>query len=278
MDARALRKARKAVVEQRAQDREARGRNKKHISVFRKLRRRVGAALIETLAPWILRGLSKTWRVEFHGAAGCALMRSDRAFICVSWHGRMLTLMPVEGHCDRGLSVLVSPSADGNLAKRALSKLSYKVFRGSLSRRGARAMREMHEAITQGAQMVITPDGPRGPRHSINIGPAWLARATGAPIVSVGVAVDKAWRLKSWDRMTIPKPFARLRVTYGEPVEVQADLTDEQLEELSAALRVEMITREREAYAAIGVPNDLEEGDDDGSQRGNRQADTSSEA
>ena len=78
--------------------------------------------------------------------------------------------------------------------------------------------------------------------------------------------------------MTIPKPFARLRVTYGEPVEVQADLTDEQLEELSAALRVGMIAREREAYTAIGVPNDLEEGDDDGSQRGNRQTDTSSQA
>ena len=259
MDARAQRKARRELVEQLSAERDARGRNKKHRSAFRKLRRKVGAALIETLAPRLLRLIARTWRVEFHGAAGLELMRSDRSFICVTWHGRMLTLMPLEGHAHRGLGVLVSPSADGDLAKRALDQLSYRVVRGSLSRRGARAMREMHEELAGGGQMVITPDGPRGPRHSINIGPAWLARATGAPIVSVGVAMNKAWRLKSWDRMTIPKPFARVRVHYGDPVHVGEQLTDEALEELSETLRERMIQAERDAFAAIQVPDDLDE-------------------
>ena len=183
MDARAQRKARQELVEARSAEREARGRNKKSASRLRRMRRKVGAALIETLAPWILRALARTWRVTKTGEAGRALMHSDERWICVMWHGRMLTLMPIRGHCRRGLSVLVSPSDDGGLANRALEKFGYAAVRGSLSKRGARAMREMHEALMAGKALTITPDGPRGPRHSINIGPAWLARATGAPAV-----------------------------------------------------------------------------------------------
>ena len=185
MDARARRKERRDLVERRSADRESRGRNKKHVSAFRKFRRKIGAALIESLAPWVLRAIARTWRVERTGEPGQELMKSDRPWICTMWHGRMLTMMPIRLHCRRGLSVLVSPSDDGGLAKRALDKFGYLVVRGSLSKRGARAMREMHEVLEQGGQLVITPDGPRGPRHSINTGAAWLARATGAPILPV---------------------------------------------------------------------------------------------
>jgi len=259
MDARAQRKARRELVEQRSAEREARGRNKKHRSAFRKLRRRVGTALIETLAPWILRAIARTWRVERTGDEGLALLKSDRPWICAMWHGRMLTLMPIQHHCRRGIGVLVSPSEDGGLAKRALDKFGYTVVRGSLSKRGARAMREMHEALEQGKPLVITPDGPRGPRHSINVGPAWLARATGAPLLPVSVGVDKAWRLKSWDRMTIPKPFAKLSIHYGDPVHVDASCSDEALEEVSASLRTQMIVAEVKSFARIQAAHDLGE-------------------
>ncbi len=259
MDARAQRKARRGLVAQRSAEREAQGRNKKHRSAFRKFRRRVGTVLVETLAPLLHRLLARTWRVEHSGDDGFALFCSDRPWICTMWHGRMLTLMPVKAHCRRGISVLVSPSEDGGLAKRALDKFGYAIVRGSLSKRGARAMREMHEALEQGKQLAITPDGPRGPRHSINIGPAWLARATGAPLLGVGVAVDRAWRLKSWDRMTIPKPFARLHIHYCDPVSVEAGCSDEDLEELSAAMREELIAAERAAYERLGVADDLDE-------------------
>jgi lysophospholipid acyltransferase (LPLAT)-like uncharacterized protein len=259
MDARAQRKARKEVVDKVAADREARGRNKKHVSAFRKFRRKVGAALIESLAPLVLRAIARTWRVERTGEPGQELMKSDRPWICTMWHGRMLTMMPIRLHCRRGLSVLVSPSDDGGLAKRALDKFGYRVVRGSLSKRGARAMREMHEVLEQGGQLVITPDGPRGPRHSINSGAAWLARATGAPILPCSVAMSRAWRFNSWDRMTIPKPFARVVVHYGDPVHVDQGCTDEQLEELSAKLRDGMIRAEQDAFAQLEVGCDLGE-------------------
>lgn len=246
------------MVAARSAEREARGRNKKSASRLRKLRRKVGAALIETLAPWILRALARTWRVTKTGEAGRALLHSDERWICAMWHGRMLTLMPIRGHCRRGLSVLVSPSEDGGLANRALDKFGYAAVRGSLSKRGARAMREMHEALMAGKALTITPDGPRGPRHMVNIGPAWLARATGAPLLTVSVAMDRAWRLRSWDRMTIPKPFARVRIHYGDPVEVPADCSDDALEEISAAMRERLLAGELDAFEALGVAPDLD--------------------
>ncbi len=257
MDARARRQARRDDVARLSADREARGRNQKHVSRFRRARRRVGALLIESCAPLVLRLIAATWRVRRTGEAGQALMRSDGPWICTMWHGRMLTLMPIRLHKNRGLAVLVSPSDDGGLAKRALEKFGYRIVRGSLSRRGARAMREMHELVEAGAKLVITPDGPRGPRHSINSGAAWLARATGAPILPVGVAMDRAWRFRSWDRMTVPKPFARVVVHYGDPVRFAATTTDDELEAAADELRRAMIQAERDAFASLGVACDL---------------------
>jgi hypothetical protein len=165
----------------------------------------------------------------------------------------MLCLMPLALHRGRGIDVLVSPSDDGSLATRALRHFGYRVIRGSLSRGGARAMRAMATALAAGRQIVVTPDGPRGPRHAMNVGVAWLARATGAPILPVGVAVDRAWRLRSWDRFTIPQPFARLCVHYGAPVHVAAAAGDEELEHLAQQLRDRLLAGERDGCDRLGV-------------------------
>jgi lysophospholipid acyltransferase (LPLAT)-like uncharacterized protein len=258
VDAREQRKARREVVAQLTAEREARGRNKKGASRFRRIRRRVGAVLIELLAPKLLRLMSWTWRIERTGAQGIELLHSERSFICTMWHGRMLTLMPIKMHCKRGIGVLVSPSEDGGLAKRALDQFGYKVVRGSLSKRGATAMREMHHLVESGGRLVITPDGPRGPRHSINSGAAWLSRATGAPILPVSVAMDRAWRFRSWDRMTIPKPFAKVSVHYGDPITIGKDTPDDVLETRSTELRSSMIAAEQSAFEALAAESDIE--------------------
>lgn len=260
MDAREQRRARREVVARLTADREAQGRNKKSRSRFRRFRRRVGTVLIESLAPLILRLIARTWRVERTGDAGIELQRSDRPWVCMMWHGRMLTLMPIKHHCRRNIGVLVSPSDDGGLAKRALDKFRYQVVRGSLSKRGAAAMREMHDLLAANGQLVITPDGPRGPRHSVNTGAAWLSRATGVPILPVSTAMSRAWRFKSWDRMCIPKPFAKVIVHYGDPVQIPEDADDDTLEKVATELRTRMIEEERAAFARLEVESDL--GDD----------------
>jgi lysophospholipid acyltransferase (LPLAT)-like uncharacterized protein len=258
MDPREDRRIRRQQLAAQAEARTAAGRNTPTLVRWRRFRRRIGGALLELLAPFLLRMLGWTWRVQRVGGRGLDLLRSDRPWLVAMWHGRMLTLMPVRWHCHRDIGVLVSPSDDGTLAQRALRRFGYRIVRGSLSRGGARAFREMHELLAHGGQLVVTPDGPRGPRHTINVGIAWLARATGAPILPVGVAVDRAWRLRSWDRFTIPKPFARLCVHYGEPVAVAADVSDGELERIAAEVRSTLLTNERSAFVQLGIADDLD--------------------
>ena len=189
VDARKQRQARRDLVARLAAEREAAGRNTKRRSRFRMLRRRVGRVLVESLAPLMLRMLAWTWRIARTGDAGLERFRSEMPWITVLWHGRMLAMMPIKPHYGRNIGVLVSPSDDGGLAKIALKKFGCQIVRGSLSRRGAAAMREMLALLRSGQQLVLTPDGPRGPRHSINTGAAWLARATGTPIIPLSVGI-----------------------------------------------------------------------------------------
>lgn len=257
MNGRAKRAERRQQALARAAARDAAGRNAPALVRFRRCRRRIGSWLLALLAPTLVRLLACTWRVERTGEPGFALLRRSVPWIVAMWHGRMLTLMPLRHHRGRGIGVLVSPSDDGGLAQQALRAFRYRIVRGSLSRGGARALREMRELLAAGGQLVVTPDGPRGPRHGINAGIAWLARATGAPILPVGVAVDRAWRLRSWDRFTIPKPFARLRVHYGDPIAVPGDASDDALERVAAAVRTTLLAGERAAFAQLGVADDL---------------------
>jgi hypothetical protein len=129
-------------------------------------------------------------------------------------------LLGLPTHRDRGYTVLVSPSDDGGLVLPLLFRNGYHVLRGSTHKRPERALREMLAVLEErGGGLVLTPDGPRGPRHSVNDGLAWISRETGHPIVPCGFVCDRAWRLSSWDRFTIPRPRARVALVYGEPLE-----------------------------------------------------------
>lgn len=221
---------------------------------FRIARRAVGARLLPWFGPPALAALKRTWRASFRGTEHLAALDGG-AFIAL-WHGRMLPALPF--HADRGWHVLVSPSDDGGLVKLLLDRHGYVVVRGSSSRGGARAVRAMLTAIeARTTVVVITPDGPRGPRHSMNPGLAWLARATGRPVLPLGIACDRAWRSRrSWDRFVIPKLGARLELVYGEPLSVPPTATDEDLTAATETLRERLLGAERAGFAALGVESD----------------------
>ena len=220
-------------------------------------RRAIGNTLVGWLAPIALRLFALTWRVQRVGEPGLAAMRGDGPLVIALWHGRMLVPMPLAPHKGRGIGVLVSPSDDGALVTKALRSFGYTVIRGSASRGGASAMREMAEALQRGRSVTVTPDGPRGPRHTVNAGVCWLARDSKAPIVTVSIAVDRAWTLRSWDRFTIPKPFARIVVSYGTPIQVAADTGELALEGFANLLRDQLLAAERAGFARLAVRDDL---------------------
>ena len=156
----------------------------------------------------------------------------------------------------RDWAVLVSPSGDGEITERMLRAFGYRVFRGSSSAGGARAVREMLGELRAGGVVVITPDGPRGPRHAMNPGVAWMARATGFPVVPVGMVANRAWHLTSWDSFTIPKPFARVCIIFGEPIQVAREVTEAELEAATELIREHMLAGERRALAHVGASED----------------------
>ena len=112
-----------------------------------------------------------------------------------------------------------------------LGRRGFGLVRGSSTRGGLKALRDFARAA-QGGQgdLIVTLDGPKGPARVAKSGALFTASLTGLPIVPVGMWVDRAWRLKSWDRLVIGKPFSRVTVFYGEELQIPRGVPREELE------------------------------------------------
>jgi hypothetical protein len=221
---------------------------------FREKRRALALPLMGSLGVWLVRLLSATWRVRFDHPERFMIDSGDEGRLVALWHGRLL--IGVDAHKRRGISVLVSPSGDGELMHRLLPRFGYATIRGSSNKQASRALREMLRDLRAARTVVVTPDGPRGPRHGMNLGLSWMARATGYPIITIGFAAKSAWRLRSWDRFTIPKPFTRVQIHYGEPIHVDPRADEAALQAAAECVRQRLLALEQEAHARLGVPVD----------------------
>src|SRR4029077_3847860 len=139
-------------------------------------------------------------------------------------------------------SALISPSRDGDYLTQAIQLFGFGVVRGSSSRMGATALLQLSEVLSSGGDVVITPDGPRGPVYELGPGLVFLAQKTGAAILPMNLEYSSCWRLKNWDRFIIPRPFSKIRVIFGEPVHVSATNTTEEFEAERLRLQNEMMS------------------------------------
>ncbi len=160
-----------------------------------------------------------TWHVEGEEHY-IAAVRSGRPPILACWHGRILPGLVHFKH--RGIVALASQNFDGEWIARILSKFGYRLARGSSSRGGARALVQMRRDLLEGRPVVFTVDGPRGPARVAQAGAAWLAGASGHPLLPFHIEADRSWMLGSWDRGLVPKPFSRVTVVIGEPITVSS--------------------------------------------------------
>lgn len=221
---------------------------------MRIIRRKIGAAILPLFAPPTLRMLARSWKLEEVNVERFEEAQRAHGCIVTLWHGRML--LAIAAHGGRGHRVLVSPSDDGALVLGLLTRFGYGTIRGSSNKSPARALRAMLASLDDGETIIITPDGPRGPRHSVNRGAVWMARSTGYPIVPCGLVAAPARRLKSWDHFTIPKFGARVVITYGEPLMVAKETPDSELDALANEMRRRMIAAEESGFARLGVGED----------------------
>lgn len=148
-------------------------------------------------------------------------------YLYAFWHENIL--VPAYHYARRDIHVLISEHADGQLIAEACRHLGFRVVRGSATRGGARAIRQMVRR-SRSAHLAITPDGPRGPRRQVQPGVVYLAALTGLPIVAFGIAFDRAWRMSSWDRFAVPRPWSAAVCVTAEPVHVPENLRKDQFE------------------------------------------------
>jgi lysophospholipid acyltransferase (LPLAT)-like uncharacterized protein len=165
------------------------------------------------------------------------------------WHGQLLA--PTFAFRHRDYATMASRSTDGEYITHMLYRWGYRVARGSSSRGGDSALRELAQLVREGHTAALTADGPRGPRHKLKHGVLRLAAMTGAPIVPVAAAAERAWRLNSWDRFMIPQPLSRVVVLFGDPIPVRPDLGADDLATESSRVEGVMARLEAEAEAAL---------------------------
>jgi lysophospholipid acyltransferase (LPLAT)-like uncharacterized protein len=171
--------------------------------------------------------------------------------IYVLWHEYILLPLERRGNC--GYSMLMSRHRDADLLCRVAGHLGYGVVRGSTFDGGSTSLRELiRTARTH--HLAITPDGPRGPRRRMEVGPIYLASKLGMPIVPMGYGYDRPWRLNSWDRFAIPRPYSRVRAVWGPEVFIPRRLDRDGLEHWRREIErmVNVLTADAEAWAESG--------------------------
>ncbi|HUT12541.1 MAG TPA: lysophospholipid acyltransferase family protein [Thermoguttaceae bacterium] len=168
--------------------------------------------------------------------------------IHIFWHEYILFPIYLRGHCN--LSMLLSRHQDAEILSHAAYHLGFDFVRGSTNRGGSAAIRELLRK-SRNMHLTITPDGPRGPRRRLAPGPIYLASKLGLPLVATGYGYDRPWRLRSWDRFAIPRPFSRARAVPSPEIFIPPDLDRAGLEHFRVKIErlMNRLTLEAESWA-----------------------------
>lgn len=171
--------------------------------------------------------------------------------IYVFWHEYILIPLVVRGHCN--LAMLLSRHGDAEILSRVAYHFGFECVRGSTRRGGATALREL-AAKGRHMNLTITPDGPKGPRRVLAPGPIYLASKLQMPLVVLGLGYDRPWRVPSWDRFAIPRPYSRVRSVVSPELRLPPDLDRDGLEHYRVEVErlLNRLTLEAEAWAESG--------------------------
>ena len=198
---------------------------------------RLGAALI-----WLI-GMSL--RIRLTPGTRERLVEMQRParppVILALWHNRLF-LSPFiyrKYWYHHNVVALASRSRDGQMIANILKCFRMKLARGSTSRKGSEAFRELLRKVREDQfDVAMTPDGPRGPRYHIYPGVLALSQRTGCPIVPHTCHLRWKKTLRSWDGFQIPLPFSVCEIHFGEPIQVPPGATEEDLAEYARRLAV----------------------------------------
>jgi lysophospholipid acyltransferase (LPLAT)-like uncharacterized protein len=202
--------------------------------------------LLAALIYGLVRTVAATVRFKVEDRTGYFQGAPREQFIFALWHNRLALSAYMYNHFvrrhapERRIAGLVSASRDGALLAQIFKYFGIEPVRGSSSRRGPQALRELVSSAEAGCDLAITPDGPRGPCYNVQEGVLATACLTGLTIVPVGYHLNWKFRLKSWDRFQIPLPFARCHIIVGDVIRVARENSDAEREQLRRQLEREL--------------------------------------
>jgi lysophospholipid acyltransferase (LPLAT)-like uncharacterized protein len=217
--------------------------------------KRLQAAAIAALGYPLVALLGRTFRWHVEGREHLdAVERSGRPPIMAFWHGRILPSTVFFQR--RGIVVLTSENFDGEWIARIITRFGYGTARGSTSRGAVRGLVQLRRDMAAGRPAGFTVDGPRGPALKVQPGAAWLAKATGSPLVPFHIEAERFWTARSWDRTQVPRPFSRLVICIGEPLYVESTADQSGIEEASLRLERALLAlmARAQALVASGAP------------------------
>lgn len=198
------------------------------------------------------------WEI-LHADRAKPVINSGKGLIALTFHSRFLLLTSAWKKSFQHPYVLISQSRDGNIVSWTCRWLGLSTVRGSARnvkkskvKGGGRAGRNIVDAIEAGGCIVITPDGPRGPRQRVPIGPFRLARLSEAPVLPCTFSVQRRKQFNSWDKFILPLPFGRGQIIWGTPRSVDKTMSDDALEEMRAEVEQEMNALMAQADQALG--------------------------
>jgi lysophospholipid acyltransferase (LPLAT)-like uncharacterized protein len=180
----------------------------------------------------LLQLLARTLRYEIDDRAGVTCNPVTENYIGALWHNRLLLIAYILQRFapHRPGAGLISASRDGDLIAPLVERFGFQVVRGSTSRMGATAMLELVGVLAAGRDVLLTPDGPRGPAYEISPGVIFLAQKSGAAVLPLNMEYSSCWRIQSWDRFIIPRPFSKVRVIIDQPHPVRATSNPDEFE------------------------------------------------
>ncbi len=143
------------------------------------------------------------------------------------WHEYISVILPRWGYTP--LTILCSQHRDGEWVNQTALALGLRIVRGSTSRGGSSAIRQL-KRNSKTSSLTLTPDGPRGPRREMALGPIYLASLLGMPIVPLGISISNAYRLNTWDKFALPRPTSRIRIIFGPKIHIPRKSTRDELE------------------------------------------------
>lgn len=182
----------------------------------------LGQNLLLATAPFaaslVIRLLWSTMRIELRGEEEVRRLWSEgKNAIFTFWHDQLLLM--IKGYRGGpGIKILISASKDGELIARTMRRFGQGAVRGSSTRGGRAAFREMVSLAREPVDLAVTPDGPKGPRHEVKPGVVQLARLSGRPVIPVSLVYSRGHRFASWDRFLLPFPFCRAVISFGAPL------------------------------------------------------------